>query len=146
MWLAPPPPLPVLCSSVLVMLLLLASCSPSADGRAAPSASRGASPVAKRIRAATAAGGANGTGSSSPAVPAPPPAGRCLSGLSCCVFLQFLVSILGADVEQSVLLQCASRTVEVSDFQFGSKKKPLLYCSNANYATILIAIKTCSSV
>jgi hypothetical protein len=122
MWLAPPPPLPVLCSSVLVMLLLLASCSPSADGRAAPSASRGASPVAKRIRAATAAGGANGTGSSSPAVPAPPPAGRCLSGLSCCVFLQFLVSILGADVEQSVLLQCASRTVEVSDFQFGSKK------------------------
>jgi hypothetical protein len=118
MWLAPPPPLPVLCSSVLVMLLLLASCSPSA--------SRGASPVAKRIRAATAAGGANGTGSSSPAVPAPPPAGRCLSGLSCCVFLQFLVSILGADVEQSVLLQCASRTVEVSDFQFGSKKKPLL--------------------
>jgi hypothetical protein len=62
---APPPPLPLLCSSVLV-LLLLASCTPSADGRAAPF-SLSASPVAERIRAG---------GAFSPAVPASPPVGR----------------------------------------------------------------------
>lgn len=66
----PPTPLPVLRSSVLlVLLLLLASCSSLAYGRAVPS-SPGASPLAKHIRAA------NGTGSLPPAVPAPPPVGR----------------------------------------------------------------------
>ncbi|GJM97859.1 hypothetical protein PR202_ga14816 [Eleusine coracana subsp. coracana] len=63
-----PSPLPVRCSSVLIVLLL-ASWSSSADGRAPPPSSPGASPVAERILAA-AAGGANGT---TPAVPAPPP-------------------------------------------------------------------------
>ncbi|XP_062178674.1 probable receptor-like protein kinase At1g80640 [Phragmites australis] len=65
-----PRPLPFLCSSILA-LLLLASCSSSANGKVAPS-SAGASPAAKHIHAA-AAGGANGTGSFAPAVPAPPP-------------------------------------------------------------------------
>ncbi|XP_062229408.1 probable receptor-like protein kinase At1g80640 isoform X2 [Phragmites australis] len=61
------PPLPFLCSSILVFLLLTL-CSSSANGRAAPS-SPGPSPVAKHIHAAA----ANGTASFSSAVPAPPP-------------------------------------------------------------------------
>ncbi|CAD6338880.1 unnamed protein product [Miscanthus lutarioriparius] len=70
----PPPPLPVLCSPVLVLLLLLAACSSPANGRAAPSSPGAAAPVARHVRAAdAAASGANGTASVAPAVPAPPP-------------------------------------------------------------------------
>ncbi|KAL6603066.1 hypothetical protein ACP70R_043427 [Stipagrostis hirtigluma subsp. patula] len=68
-----PPPLPFLCSCLLVLLLLVC-CSPSANGRAAP-ASSSHSTLAKSIRAAVdgAVGGANGTASVPQAVPAPPP-------------------------------------------------------------------------
>ncbi|KAL6874107.1 hypothetical protein ACP4OV_014189 [Aristida adscensionis] len=67
-----PPPLPVPCSCAAVLLLLLASWSPSANGRAVPASSSSATAVARTVRA-TADGGANGTASVTPAVPAPPP-------------------------------------------------------------------------
>ncbi|CAN6177354.1 unnamed protein product [Urochloa humidicola] len=69
-----PPPLPLRCSSILALLLLVASSPSSANGRPVPS-STGDSPVAEHVRVAAvdAAAGANGTVSVAPAAPAPPP-------------------------------------------------------------------------